>query len=237
MRVECGSSGAAAVLIAMSSIAIVQSGGTASAQSPDSPPKPVAVVEVVEDEISSGQTFVGTVLPTQRATIGSAVSGRVVEFPIDVGQRVEAKQTLAQILTETIGLELAAAEAELTLRRELLRELENGSRPEEVEQAKAQLLSAQARNRYAMARLERTESLRQRGGVTEETLDEIRSLAESSQQALHEAEAAYRLVQAGPREEKIAQAKAQVTMQQAVVEKLQDQIKKHTVITRFAGYG
>ncbi|HEX6986256.1 MAG TPA: efflux RND transporter periplasmic adaptor subunit [Planctomycetaceae bacterium] len=210
--------------------------GVVAAQPPAQPPKPVVGAAVVEKEITTGQTFVGTVLPTRRATVGSAVSGRVVEFPIEVGQRVEEKQTLAQILTETISLELAAAEAELTLRREALRELENGSRPEEIEQAKAQLLSAQATNDYSQARLKRTEALYQRGGVTEETLDEVRSLAAASSQALKEAEATYRLVQAGPRKEKIAQAAAQVAMQEAVVERLKDQIRKHTVITRFPGY-
>ncbi|MDQ3332740.1 MAG: efflux RND transporter periplasmic adaptor subunit, partial [Planctomycetota bacterium] len=175
-------------------------------------------------------------MPTRRATVGSAVSGRVVEFPIEMGDRVEERQTLAQILTETIGLELAAAEAQLELRKQELQELENGSRPEEIEQAKAQLYAAQARNEYAQSRLKRSETLFQRGGVTEETLDEIRSLASSSQQVINEAEATYRLIQAGPRKEKIAQGRAQVAMQEAEVEKLKDQIKKYTVITRFAGY-
>jgi RND family efflux transporter MFP subunit len=209
---------------------------SALAQPPNLPPKPVVVAPVVEKEIATGQTFVGTVQPTRRATVGSAVSGRVIEFPIETGDRVEEKQKLAQVLTETINLELAAAEAELDLRKQELQELENGSRPEEIEQAKAQLISAQARNEYAQSRLKRSETLFQRGGVTEETLDEIRSLASAGQQAINEAQATYRLVQAGPRKEKIAQARAQVAMQQAVVERLKDQIKKYTVISRFAGY-
>lgn len=198
--------------------------------------KPVVVATVVEKDITTGQTFVGTVLPTQRATVGSAVSGRVVEFPVEIGQRVEERQPLARILTETISLELKAAEAELVLRQELLRELENGSRPEEIEQARAQLLSAEARNRFAQSRLTRTQSLHERGSVTDESFEEIRSLAAAAQQALREAEATYRLVEAGPRDEKISQAKAQIAIQEAVVAKLKDQIVKHTVITRFAGY-
>lgn len=210
--------------------------GIAVAQQAKAPAKPVVVAPVTQKEISTGQTFVGTVLPTRRATVGSAVSGRVVDFPIELGDRVEEKQTLAQILTETISLELQAAEATLELRRAELLELENGSRPEEVEQAKAQLFTAQARNEYAQSRLKRTETLFQRGGVTEETLDEIRSLASSAQQAINEAEANYRLVQAGPRKERIAQARAQVAAQEAEVGKLKDQMKKYTVITRFAGY-
>jgi RND family efflux transporter MFP subunit len=221
-------------LVAASSVAWLSS--VAFAQPPQAPAKPVVVAAVVEKEISTGQTFVGTVQPTKRATVGSAVSGRVIEFPIEIGDRVEEKQMLAQILTETISLELAAAEANLELRKAELLELENGSRPEEIDEAKAQLFTAQARNQYAQSRLKRSETLFQRGGVTEETLDEIRSLASSAQQAINEAEAKYQLVQAGPRKEKIAQARAQVAAQAAEVARIKDQIKKYTVVTRFAGY-
>ena len=52
---------------------------------------------------------------------------------------------LAQLLTETIQLEIAAAEAELELRKQQLAELENGTRPEEIEQTKARMMAAEAR--------------------------------------------------------------------------------------------
>jgi RND family efflux transporter MFP subunit len=41
---------------------------------------------------------------------------------------------------------------------------------------------------------------------------------------------------AGPRKEVIAQARAQVAMQEATVERLKDQLTKHTIISRFDGY-
>ena len=59
---------------------------------------------------------------------------------------------LAQLLTDTIKLEIAAAQAELNLRKEELAELQNGTRPAEIEQAKARMLSAEARVKYAQAR-------------------------------------------------------------------------------------
>ena len=40
-------------------------------------------------------------------------------------------ETLAQLLTDTIALEVQAAEADLELRRQALAELENGTRPDE----------------------------------------------------------------------------------------------------------
>ena len=44
------------------------------------------------------------------------------------------------------------------------------------------------------------------------------------------------LAVAGPRKEQIAQAHAQVAIQDATVERLKDQLTKHTIISRFDGY-
>jgi multidrug efflux pump subunit AcrA (membrane-fusion protein) len=49
----------------------------------------VAVSPVVEREITAGQMFVGTVMPLMTAIVGSAVDGRVVEYPLNEGDRVE----------------------------------------------------------------------------------------------------------------------------------------------------
>ncbi len=209
--------------------------GDAHAQPPALPS--VIASPVVEREIVAGQTFVGTVMPLKKAIIGSAVDGRVVEFPLDEGDRVEQGQPLAQLLTDTIKLEIATAEAELKLREQQLAELENGTRPEEIEQAKARMLAAQARVKYAAARRTRGENLFRAGGaMSEEERDEMISLAVEAEQAFLESKAAYQLAVEGPRKEQIAQAAAQVAMSQATVDRLKDQLTKHTVIARFSGY-
>lgn len=214
--------------------------GNAFAQGPpggQAPPSPIVAAPVVEQTVSATQTFVGTVMPLRLATVGSAVSGRVIELPLEEGDRVEANQTLAQLLTDTISLEVAGAEAELELRKEQLAQLENGSRPEEIAQADARMKAAAARQEYLDARYARMQSLLStRGAVTEEQVEEAKSLAIEAQQTFLEMKAAYDLAVAGPRTELIAQARAQVAIQQALVEKLRDQLTKHTVITRFPGY-
>lgn len=197
----------------------------------------VVVAPVVERHVSSGQTSVGTVMPLKRAIIGSAVDGRVIEFPIREGDRVEVGQKLAQLLTETISHELANAEAELVLRQQQLAELKNGTRPEEIEQMKARMDGADARQQYLAARRKRIETVFQGGrAASEEERDEAVSMAIEAEQAFNEARLAYDLAVKGPRVESIAQAEAQVAMQQAIVDRLKDQITKHTIISRFPGY-
>jgi RND family efflux transporter MFP subunit len=199
-------------------------------------PANVVVAEVIEEPISQGEVFVGTVRPLKRSVIGSAVDGRVVEFPVNVGDRVEEGQKLAQLLTETISLEKAAAEAELELRKEELKELENGSLPEEIEQARARKEAASANKDYLQQRRNRMEKLRQGNAASEDVHQEAVSASLAADENYQAAKAAWDLAVRGPRDEKIAQARSRVALQQAVVDKLDDQLKKHTVITRFTGY-
>lgn len=197
----------------------------------------VVVSPVVEREVTVGQAFVGTVMPSKKAIIGSAVDGRVIEFPFNEGDRVAQGQPLAQLLTDTISLEIEAAEGELELRRQALAELENGTRPEELDQAQARMSSAAARQKYMQSRRERWQQLYNTNrAISEEELDEAISSGIEAEQAYLEAKAAYDLAVAGPRQEQIAQARAQVAIQHAIVKRLKDQRTKHTIISRFDGY-
>ncbi|MCC9603306.1 efflux RND transporter periplasmic adaptor subunit [Stieleria sp. JC731] len=199
-------------------------------------PALVELSPVVSREVASGQSFVGTVTPTRRAVVGSAVDGRVIDVFFEEGDRVEKDQPLAQLLTQTISLELAAAQAELDLRREQLKEMENGSLPEEINQARARLSRAKVTAQFSQRELERLAVLSQKNATSQSEYDSANSSAQEAQEAYDEAKASLQLALDGPRPERIAQAKAQVAMQEAVVNKLQDQIKKYTIYTRFAGY-
>ncbi|MEZ6129552.1 MAG: efflux RND transporter periplasmic adaptor subunit [Planctomycetaceae bacterium] len=200
------------------------------------PPAPVVVAPIVDRTLRTGQTFVGTIYPEQRAIIGSAVDGRVVRFPINEGDRVENGQALAELLTETIKLELEGAQGELTLRKEELAELENGTRAEEIDQVNAQTQAAETALTLAVKRLERSKRLMRTNTASQDELDEAQAAVDNAKAILAERRAMQRLAVAGPRKERIAQARAQVAIQAAMVEKLGDQIKKHTMVARFDGY-
>ncbi|UUO08820.1 efflux RND transporter periplasmic adaptor subunit [Blastopirellula sp. J2-11] len=201
------------------------------------PAAPVVIAPLEEAEVSSSQAFVATVMPRREAVIGSAVAGRVSEFYFDEGDAVEAGQPIAQILTETIKLQIAAAKAELELRTAELEELKNGSREEELAQSKAEMMSAKARKDYLVARRNRTADLYETRRVSsKEEYDEAISAAEAASEAFNAAEAAHGLMVKGPRIEKIAQAQARVQVQEAVVGELEDKLKKYTIRSRFNGY-
>ena len=199
-------------------------------------PAVVVVTKVVEREVTSGHSFVGSIEPLKKATIGSAVDGRVVEFPVEEGDRIGDRQPLAKLLTATIQLELKAAEGELVFRQESLRELKNGTRPREIEQLHARMLAAGARREFHVARRARFTALAKQGTVTEDDLSAVVSAAITAERDYDDARAGHQLAVAGPRKEKLVQAAARLAVQQAVVDQLKDRISKHTIVSRFAGY-
>lgn len=200
-------------------------------------PASVVVSPVERREVSTWQSYVGTIYPLKKSAVGAAVDGRVTDFPVKVGDRVEAQAPLCQLLTRTIELQIEAARAELLLRDEELNELNAGSRPDEIAQALARRDSTKALRDFAKDRFERAAELIKRGNViTEEQYQESQSAYLAAEQNYRAADSEYRLVMDGPREEKKKQQVARVAAQQALVDQLEDQKVKHTMKAPFAGY-
>jgi RND family efflux transporter MFP subunit len=200
-------------------------------------PTPVVVAEAVEREVAAGREFPGTVEPSRRSVVGSAVDGRVLKFPVNSGDWVEEGQPVALLCTKTLQLELEAARGELQLRQHEVEELQNGSRQEEIQQAKAVLARSKALSKYAEARLDRTEELHKRGGTTSlEELEHARLAATTAQQSYIEAKAAYDLAISGPRKKQADQARSRVSIQRSHIALLQDRLEEFTIRAPFDGY-
>lgn len=200
-------------------------------------PAIVRVEAAIEESVSPTIELVGTVMPLRRSTVGSAVDGRVVTYEVDAGQLVEQDQTLATLLINTINIEIAGAEAELAVRMAEHDEMVNGARPEELDEARADLASARAIEAYAKARFDRLVRLAGvAGALSQEELDAARSAYDSAEQRSIAAASALALLEAGTRAEQLQQAKARVDVQSQVVELLKDRRSKYTIKSPFAGF-
>jgi RND family efflux transporter MFP subunit len=210
------------------------------AQSPAAkgpPPAIVAVEKVEVREVAAAQSFVGTLQPRRRSVVGSAVDGRVAEYLVTNGQWVTKREPIAKLLTETTTIELEYNQALLLHAEEVLHELEHGSRPEEIVQAKAKLESCKAVLEYTRSKNVRTETLAQKGGsMSQEERDQARSQFAAAEQEYAAAQANLEMVQKGPRDEKISQAKAQYAAQKALVRQLEDRLEKFTIRAPYDGY-
>ena len=152
------------------------------------------------------------------AALSFKVAGRVIERFVSEGEIVKTGQIIARLddtdLTEEVDLRVAEVQAVTAA----LRELEAGSRPEEIGQARAALTSARAEQERWRQEYERQQNLFKRDVISERELESSKMAYQTSRARVEEASKALKLVQAGPRTEKIDQARAEVNRAQQALD-------------------
>ncbi len=157
-----------------------------------------------------------------------AESERIAEVLVKEGDSVRAGQVLARLDTARLRPRAQQAEAQLTAQRQLLLQLQNGTRPEEIAQARAALAAAEAEAANARSVFERTKSISDSSdgrAVSQQDLDTALAARRMSEARVESQRKALALALAGPRAEEVAQAEAQMNAAQAQVELLQRQLQ------------
>lgn len=135
-------------------------------------------------------------------------SGRLTRLLVEEGDRVEPGQLLGEIDTEQLRHAVAEAEARVAAQRQVVAELEAGSRPEEIRKADADAAAARADVANATRNHERLKSLAEKRFVSAQQVDDARFALEAAQARLRAASETLRLLMIGPREEDKAAARA-----------------------------
>lgn len=203
---------------------------------PQMPPVAVEVTAVKQMEVPGGRTFTGTVEPSRVSVVGSQFGGLVEAYLCRDGQRVEAGQPLARLDPAILDLKIEAAEADRDLGQKRLDELENGSRPEEIEQARARVAELEAGLELREWKLEATKKLFEDSTISEDELRDARLAVKASQLLLNASRSALALVEAGPRAEQVEQARAQLKRLDAEVRRLGEEKLRYTIKAPFAGW-
>lgn len=148
----------------------------------------------------------GTIEATD-ARLGFDAAGRIAELPVREGNEVEAGDVLARLEADEHRARRAQAAAAVAGAEARLRQLQRGSRSQEV--ARAREAAEAAREQLEEARREhaRTARLREGGAVSQEALDRAATAMELAGSRLAQEEQRLDLVREGPpREEIEAQA-------------------------------
>lgn len=153
-------------------------------------------------------------------------SDRIAEMRVEEGEQVRAGQVLASLDTRTLKLQIAQAEAEIEVREQILLRLKNGTRPEEMDQARADVAAADADADFAGQQLKRLLEITEHSGeaVSRQDLDNARSRQRYALAQLENRRKALQLALIGPRREDIAQAEAQLDVSRAELELLRHQL-------------
>jgi HlyD family secretion protein len=141
--------------------------------------------------------------------------GRITQMLVEEGDRVEEGQLLAALDPSRFEDAVNAAAGQLAQQREVVAKLERGSRPQEIEQAKADAAAAAATAHDAELVAQRKQKLVASDSTSQEIYDAAHATALAAQERLRAAQQALSLALEGTRKEDIAAAKAQMQVDEA----------------------
>src|SRR5262249_47529643 len=168
----------------------------------------------------------GTVAPRQ-ADVAFNAGERVTEVLVQEGDHVKRGQVMARLDPTRTQPQVAKAEADAAAEQQVVNRLHAGSRPEEIAQARANVLSAQADSANARRQYDRLVELSHNSSgraVSQQDLDSARAALDVAEARLAVNRKALDLQLAGPRKEDIAQAEAQLQADQAQLAWLRRQL-------------
>lgn len=154
-------------------------------------------------------------LEFDRIALPAPAAERIVGIAVREGEGVEAGDRILSLEQARGDAQLAAAEAEAARQRQLLEELRNGARREDIDQLRANLAAAQAQARDARAYLARLQPLGSQQLVAAAEVDRARAAAGTADAQVAAARAALAEAQGGVRPEQIAQAEAALAAAEA----------------------
>ncbi len=179
-------------------------------------------------------TASGTVEATE-AGLGFQVPGRIDRIDPHEGDRVRAGDTLAALDRAELGARLAQVRAQAVAARALLAEMEAGARSEELAQAREAAGTADDKYADAQRDFDRVQRLLQGGAVSQEVLDKAKLALDVAQSQREQAEQQLRLVETGPRKERIAAQRAVVAQTEAAVHQAEATLANAVIIAPFDG--
>ena len=154
-------------------------------------------------------------------------SERIAAVLVQEGDRVRQGQLVARLDTRRLEPQVAQAEAQAAAQRQVVQRLRNGSRPEEIAQARANVDSAKADAVNARQQYERVKGAAEMSAgraVRQQDVDSAKAALEVAKAKLAVNEKALDLAVIGPRKEDIAQNEAQLRANEAQLAFLRQQL-------------
>ncbi len=177
----------------------------------------------------------GTVEATE-ADLGFQVPGRIERIAVREGDRAGEGDELAWLDRSELNARRLAAQAQAEAARAMLAELERGFRQEEIAQGRARLRAAEQRVSDARRDLQRTRRLFEGGAVSQQLLDNAETTKELAVAEYDNAEEALRILETGPRQERIAAQRATVAQAEAAVAQIDAALEYAVIRAPFTGF-
>lgn len=225
------------ILIGIGVLVLLGIVAIAARLSSSSTPEVQVVRATTVNSVVSGDTVLaaaGYIVAHHKIDVNSKVTGRVAWIGVEKGDKVKAGQVLVRLEDQEFRAQVEQAKGAVLAADARLKALEHGSRPEEIQQASANLDEARANLANAKVTLERTKPLVQEGVLSRQQLDDAQAKYDAALQRVQSLEKSYSLAKIGPRQEDIEAARGSLLQAQgqlAYVQSLLDATQIRAPVT------
>lgn len=189
----------------------------------------------VEQKSKNKYIMAGKIDSTDQVNIASKISARVSEVLVDIGSKVNAGDAIVKLDTQDLQAQVDQAQAAVNTANATLANAMNSSRPEQIAQAQAALDSATESYEVANKNYERTKTLVDQGGNTQQQLETAHQQLTAAEAQKKSAEEQLNMLNNGATETAINVYKAQVEQAEAALKTAQTALNNGTITTPIAG--
>lgn len=203
-----------------------------------SQPAEVQTVRVVSADPAGVRVVLnatGYIVAHHKIQLASKVVGKVAWIGVEKGNMVKQGQVVVRLEDDEYRAQLQQAQGQYASLEARLKELRNGSRPEEIAVAKANLDSARADLANARVSLERTRKLVAEKVLSAQALDDAQARSDMQENRIRSLERTYELVRIGPRAEVIQQVQGDIIRARGAVALAETQLANTVIRAPISG--
>ncbi|MGC2656530.1 MAG: efflux RND transporter periplasmic adaptor subunit [Bryobacteraceae bacterium] len=190
-------------------------------------PSPMSQTAAANDEVVL--TATGYIVAAHKIEVASKVNGRVEWIGVDKADKVKEGQVMVRLENTEFRAQLQEQQGNLANLEAKLAELQNGSRPEEVQKARADVDQAKADLADSKASLARTNGLVTEGVLSKQSLDDAQSKYDGDISKVASLQKTLDLAVLVPRKEELDMVRGQIEQARGAVAYAQDALD-NTVI-------
>ena len=177
----------------------------------------------------------GYIIPAHQILVTPKVSGMVLRLNIEEGKRVKQGDVLAQLETTDYKADFDRVTATLEVARNRLKELTNGNRPEEIQQAKSELEEMTVQRQQLREAYLRAVRLRENKAISPDEFEKTESAFRGMESRVERLRNAHDLMVKGPRIERIKLAEAEVQQADADLVKAKWRLDNCNILSPISG--
>ncbi len=167
--------------------------------------------------------------------VSARIAGRIIERPVNEGDRVVAGQLLVRLDETELAAEVRRQEAAVRTSESALNDLLAGARREEMEDARAALQSASATREWTERDFRRAEGLFRQTLIAAQEVDRARQAYEVAAAQEKSARQKLLLLEAGSRPDQVEAARGQLAQAHNALDMARTRLKEMTILSPLDG--